>query len=245
MTTPIQESTVHFTGHNGSDVTAHVAAPSTSKPTPAVVITHGATGISEDTKRSAAILANAGFLVAIPYLYSRTPNADLSSLENAMKVLSTISDMQAAGDLEGCAKHIAGLPSCNGKVAGMGLGGRYASVFGMYTSTLSAVVSTCGPLGKAPIDTPELRPRTPMEMTKRIDVPFLGIYGGADANPSPAEVAELEQALRQLGKRYTINVYPGVGHNFMDTRGRNYNAEQAERAWRDIIAWLKAALGSE
>jgi carboxymethylenebutenolidase len=72
----------------------------------------------------------------------------------------------------------------------------------------------------------------------RIAALVFGVYGENDARIN-AGIPDIERAMA-AGKRYTKTVYPGAGHAFLRTREP---AAEAERAWRDIVAFLATARG--
>ena len=61
-------------------------------------------------------------------------------------------------------------------------------------------------------------------------------------------VQGFEQALENLGKNYEIVIFPDVGHAFANPTGRRYNADAADKAWQQTVAFLDnhlAAPGEE
>ena len=238
----IEEGQACFPGANGDEIHAFFASPSVEVQRPAVIVVHGATGVSDDMKANALRFAREGYLVAVPDLYSRVESPDLSSLESAMKILGTMADDQVASDLEGAAEYLKAHPDCNGRVGAIGIGGRYGYLFASRTHSLDAAVTCYGPLMPTEIDTPELRPLPPIQMVDTFSCPLLGIFGGADQNPSPEHVAELEALMKTHGKDYEFHSYPHAGHGFLSEGGRNYQPEAAGAAWTDIMAWFKRKL---
>ncbi len=65
----------------------------------------------------------------------------------------------------------------------------------------------------------------------RITAPLLLCYGAKDSSIGPDEHARIAETLSRAGKRYTMSVFPDVGHAFMD---RNGQAEEAatKAGWR-------------
>ncbi len=238
----ITESVARFPGANGDEIQAFMASPESGGPRAAVIVVHGATGVSDDMKGNARRFADEGYLVAVPDLYSRVESPDLTSLESAMRILATMADDQVAGDLEGSAAFLKGHPMCNGRVGAIGVGGRFAYLFASRTRNLDAVAACYGPLMPTEIDTPELRPLAPIQMVQDISCPFLGIFGEADQNPSPEHVREFEGLLKQHGKQYEFHSYPNAAHSFLSEGGRNYQPEAAQAAWSDIMAWFRQIL---
>ncbi|HZG65831.1 MAG TPA: dienelactone hydrolase family protein, partial [Herpetosiphonaceae bacterium] len=65
-----------------------------------------------------------------------------------------------------------------------------------------------------------------------------------DQNPTPAQVARLEQELQAHGKTYEFHMYPQAGHGFFYYDRPNYRQEQAVDGWKKLLAFLQAHLGT-
>ena len=234
----MSDSTASYPGNHGDAINAYVAQPNAPGPYPAIVVVHGATGLSDDMKEVARDLAAEGYLAAVPDLYSRVPSPDLSSLASAMKLLGAMADSQVVADLDGCASYLKAHASCNGNVGAFGLGGRYTYLFACGSANLSAAAVCTGPVMPTEIDTPELRPAAPIDVIGKLACPLLGVFGDDDGNPTPEEVGKLEEQLKLHNKEYSIRRYPGAGHLFMNKGGRNYQPEAAAAAWGEALAWF-------
>jgi carboxymethylenebutenolidase len=69
---------------------------------------------------------------------------------------------------------------------------------------------------------------------------YLGHFAGDDEYEPPANVNELEEALRQAGRPVTFHTYPGTGHWFFEPdRPDAYNQAAANLAWDRTLAFLK------
>lgn len=69
-----------------------------------------------------------------------------------------------------------------------------------------------------------------------------GIYAELDGRVN-ASRETAEAALTAAGLEHEIKTYPGVDHAFFNDTGARYNAEQAEAAYTDMLAWLGRYLG--
>ncbi|MEN8162200.1 MAG: dienelactone hydrolase family protein, partial [Myxococcota bacterium] len=79
----------------------------------------------------------------------------------------------------------------------------------------------------------------PIELTDRIRCPVLGIFGNDDDNPSPQEVDDYEQALKDAGVSYEFHRYDGAGHGFQDFHSEErFREKQSEDAWEKAIRFL-------
>jgi carboxymethylenebutenolidase len=73
---------------------------------------------------------------------------------------------------------------------------------------------------------------------RRIRAAMLGVYGEHDERVN-ASIEPNRQQLQEAGVPFELKVYPGAGHAFFnDTRPDRYNAEAAQAAWRDTLAWF-------
>jgi carboxymethylenebutenolidase len=81
-----------------------------------------------------------------------------------------------------------------------------------------------------------------IERTPQLRAPLLGLFGAEDQTPSPAQVAELEQALKASGKTHEFHSYDGAGHGFLAADRPSYHAEAAANGHLRIQAWLRRYL---
>src|SRR5512133_1699596 len=65
----------------------------------------------------------------------------------------------------------------------------------------------------------------------------LAIYGEQDERVN-ATRERAEAALKAAGLTYEIRIYPGAGHAFFNDTGPRYNAEAAQQAYREVLAWF-------
>jgi dipeptidyl aminopeptidase/acylaminoacyl peptidase len=54
-----------------------------------------------------------------------------------------------------------------------------------------------------------MRPVAPIDYTKDLSRPLLGLFGEDDKSPPPEHVAIHEQELKKHGKDYEVHTYPG------------------------------------
>jgi carboxymethylenebutenolidase len=94
----------------------------------------------------------------------------------------------------------------------------------------------------APEDLSPRQPVAPIDYTKDLPCPLLGIFGEEDQNPTPAHVARLEEELKKHGKPYEFHMYPKAGHGFFYYDRPNYRQEQAVDGWKKLFAFLETNL---
>jgi carboxymethylenebutenolidase len=66
--------------------------------------------------------------------------------------------------------------------------------------------------------------------------------GEEDQNPTPAQVARLEEELKRHAKTYELHMYPKAGHGFFSYDRPNYRQEQAVDGWKKLFAFLETYL---
>jgi carboxymethylenebutenolidase len=88
-----------------------------------------------------------------------------------------------------------------------------------------------------------LQVRPIVDMTPRLSCPLLGLFGKDDKYPTPAEVDELDSALKEAGKTYEFHSYEGAGHAFFSVDRPSYRADAAVDGWQRIWAHFEKHLG--
>jgi carboxymethylenebutenolidase len=238
MTDSLRAETISFAGYGGEEIEGYLAQPLDQGGFGAVVVIHHMPGYDEGTKEITRKFAAHGYLALCPNLYSReaTPGASPDDVAAVARAKGGVPDERLVGDVKGAVDHLYGLGSSNGRVATIGYcsGGRQ-SFLAACSLQLDAAVDCYGafivgtppegsPLKIGPID----------HMAKDLSCPLLGLFGAEDQHPSPAEVAELEKALKQAGKTYEFHSYEGAGHAFFATNRPSYRPEAANDGWERI-----------
>ena len=149
------------------------------------------------------------------------------------------------GDTEAAVKWMRAQPGHNGKVGVFGScsGGRHAFLYACHRQDVDACVDLWG--GRVVMAEAELNAKTPVspvELTKDLSCPLLGIFGNEDRAPSPEQVDLHEAALKAHGKAYEFHRYDGAGHGFFATNRPGYRPEQATDAWEKVFAFYEKYL---
>jgi pimeloyl-ACP methyl ester carboxylesterase len=72
----------------------------------------------------------------------------------------------------------------------------------------------------------------PLPALRKLKVPALWLFGGADRNIPPRQsAAQLRKIKAELHKEWTIIVYPGAGHGLFDTHPTDPRAAPTAIAW--------------
>ena len=85
-------------------------------------------------------------------------------------------------------------------------------------------------------------PVAPIDYTKDLPCPILGIFGNEDGHPSPEQVNQHEAELKKHGKAYDFHRYDGAGHGFFYYHRPAYRQEQAVDGWEKVFAFLEKNL---
>ena len=94
--------------------------------------------------------------------------------------------------------------------------------------------------GRCRFPTNDLRPHNAIDLAKEINVPVLGLYGGADAGISVAQIEQMRAALKAAGKPSEIVVYPDTPHGFNADYRPSYRPEAAKDGWKRMRDWFAA-----
>jgi carboxymethylenebutenolidase len=90
----------------------------------------------------------------------------------------------------------------------------------------------------------DAHPVPPIELTPKIHVPLLGIFGNDDQFPTPQEVDQIEAELKKAGKEYEFHRYDGAGHGFFAHDRPSSRPEQAKDAWQKVFAFYAKHLNA-
>jgi carboxymethylenebutenolidase len=96
----------------------------------------------------------------------------------------------------------------------------------------------------APDDLNPKAPVAPLDYTKDLPCPLLGLFGEDDQAPTVDQVAIHEAELKKYGKSYEFHMYPDAGHGFFYYHRPNYRQEQAVDGWEKIFAFLEKHLSN-
>jgi carboxymethylenebutenolidase len=235
---------VTVNGDKGTPITAYVAKPSGPGSFPGVVLIHHLPGWSEFYIETTRRFAHHGYLAICANLYEREgggSDGDPDDVAAKARAEGGIADSQMVGDTEGAVKWMRAQPNHNGKVGLFGScsGGRHAFIYACQRKDVGACVELWG--GRVVMGKEELNPKTPVapiDMTKDLSCPLLGLFGNEDRAPSPEQVNQHEAELKKHGKTYEFHRYDGAGHGFFYWHRPLYRPEQAMDGWNKVFAFF-------
>ena len=246
MSDALLAETIMITGNNGDEVEAYSARALDEAPRGGVVVIHHMPGYDAQTKEIARNFAAHGYNAVVPNLYWReAPGASPDDAAATARANGGVPDDRLVGDVAGATAYLKGLGNSNGKVGVIGYcsGGRQ-SFLAAVSLDLDAAVDCYGAfiVGEIPDGMP-LKVTPIVDKTPSLSCPLLGLFGEEDSYPSPAQVAELEEALKANGKTYEFHSYPNTGHSFFSVNRPAYRVEAANDGWERIETFFGTYLG--
>lgn len=82
------------------------------------------------------------------------------------------------------------------------------------------------------------QPVAPIDFTKSLQCPLLGLFGIEDTRPSPDDVGKTDAALKEHGKHYEFHMYENAGHAFFAVDRPQYRQAAAVDGWKKVFAWF-------
>lgn len=228
-------------------VDVYLHRPSTGQgPWPGVILYMDAFAIRPDLLGMAQRLADAGYVVAVPNLYHRTPDFRLfdpvvvaaggAERDRFKAMVGSIDGPKVMMDTAAVLAHLGGVADVRpGVIATLGycMGGGYALLAaGTYPDAVRAAASFHG--GALATDRPDSPHLTAGAMRAAVYV------GAGELDPTfPAEQqARLETALSAARVAYRVETYPGAKHGFAVTGHLAYDQASSERHWARLFEFL-------
>ncbi len=243
----ILAETTTLRGFHGDIINAYFARPLGPGPFPGIVLVHHMPGWDEWYREITYKFANHGYAAISPNLYFRSGHGTPEDVAVKVRGAGGVPDEQVLGDLEGTMQIMRSLPYINGKVGIFGTcsGGRHAYLAACRIKGFDAVIDCWG--GRVVMNKEDLTPNqpvAPLDYTKDLSCPLLGIFGDEDKGPTPEQVNQHEQELKKLGKTYEFYRYPKAGHGFFYYQAPIYRQEQAVDGWLKIFGFLEKYLST-
>ena len=233
--------TVSMIGANGDVINAYFARPLGPGPFPSVVVIHHMPGWDEWYREATRRWAHHGYAALSPNLYFRAGHGTPEDVTAKVRADGGVADEQVVGDLAGAEQYLRSQAFSNGKVGIWGTcsGGRHAYLAACRLQTFDAIIDCWGGrVVMAESDLNEKFPVAPIDYTKDLNCPLLGIFGADDHSPTPDQVAIHEAELKKLGKDYEFHMYEGAGHGFYYYDRAAYRQQQAVDGWQKMFAFF-------
>ena len=240
--------TVTMHGANGDVINAYLARPLGAGPFPGMVLIHHLPGWDEWYREAARRFAHHGYVVISPNLYCRDGHGTPEDVAAKVRGAGGVPDDQVVGDMAGAAQYLRSLPTSSGKVGIFGTcsGGRQTFLTACRTKSFDAAVECWG--GRVVMGKDDLTPKqpvAPIDYTKDLSCPLIGVFGNDDKSPSPEQVNQHEADLKKHNKTYEFHRYDNAGHGFFYYDKPAYRQEQAVDGWKKVFAFLEKHLGAK
>ena len=211
-------------------VDAFLATPEGVGRHPAVIVIHEWWGLNDWVKEQAEKIADLGYVALAVDLYRGKIATDPGQAHELMRGMPqdrAIRDLLAAFDYLGTRPDVN-----NTRIASIGwcMGGGFSIQLAVHQPRLAACVVNYGALPTDPND------------IQQIIAPVLGNFGAEDRGITPDDVNAFEKAMKTLGRRIDLKIYPGAGHAFENPNNKTgYRPEAAADAWtRTVNFWARA-----
>jgi carboxymethylenebutenolidase len=222
------------------EIPGYRAMPAEGGPFPTVLVVQEVFGVHEHIKDICRRLAKAGYFAVAPALYARQGDVtQMSNMDDVMKVVSKVPEAEVASDLDATVAWAASSGKADTArlgITGFCWGGRQVWLYAEHNPKVKAAVAWYGPL-KRP--TSDMTPVNPMDQVGQLQVPVLGLYGGADQGIPMDQINAMQAALKSADKPSEIVVYPDTPHGFNADYRPSYRPEQAKDGWKRMLAWFK------
>lgn len=232
---------------SGTDtIRGYLAAPRATGPHPAIVMIHENLGVTEHRQEMTERLAEQGYVVITPDLYSRvggrSPQDFKDAEERRSKAFIAARDEQALPDCEAALSLLLGRADVDAGRLGtvgycMGGGTMLAWVFGR-TDRLKAAVAYYPNIVVPGRYRPDGKPLSRLGDAGKLACPLEIHFGALDNAVPKADQAALEAELGNVKPEVRFIRYPEAGHAFQDPSIPSYHAAAAEESWRAGIAFL-------
>ena len=239
--------TISIGGDKNQLISAYLARPLGPGPFPGVLLLHHAPGWDEWYREATRKFAHHGYAALSPNLYHRAGAGKPDDVAAKVRAEGGVPDAQVIGDAEGATQSLRAQPWLSGKLGAFGTcsGGRHTFLFACHTRSIDAACDLWG--GRVVMSPEELTPKqpvAPIEFTKNLSCPLLGLFGNEDRAPTPEQVDRHEAELKKHGKPYEFYRYDGAGHGFFYYDRPMYRLEPALDGWQKVLAFLRKHLAA-
>ncbi len=207
--------------------------PSPTGRFPAIILVQEWWGLTDHIKSVAQRLAQEGFVVLAPDLYSRLGHRVTKDAKVAALLMGQLRQVDGISDLSASVEFLKHQERVNPNklgVLGFGMGGTYALLLATHSADLKASVAFYG----------QVPQRAELQ---RLRCPLLYIAAGQDNWITKNEVHRLQEALPHIHNTGYVQTYPNAPHAFFnETRPEVHRATEAQDAWRHTLQFFRQHL---
>ncbi len=234
----------HIVLENGCE--AYLFMPITLlQPASCIIVFHERYGLVQHTLDIGERMAEAGYVVLTPDLFSLWPG-DKAALRRG-EVRAIIADDDCASQLECWINHLkhrlAHEAKLNLILFGVCQSGRYPIVVASERDDLCACVILYGAAHDRDWASSDLQPRPMAKMISQTTIPMFFIFAERDHTISMDNVARLRGCLEAADISYRMRVIPDMPHGFLnDTMPGRYRPVEAQSVWGELLQFLGAVI---
>jgi carboxymethylenebutenolidase len=215
------------------------AWPQAEGPFAAIVVIMHAGGVDTFVHAMLTRLVEASYFVAAPDLYHRLDSRQGDGLDR----MRHLRDPEVQLDVNATVEFLRDHPRVDSArlgIIGFCMGGRVAYLMAACNPHFRAVVAYYGgnimvPWGDGP---------SPFSLSENLHCPLLFHFGADDTNPSPEDMAKLDNELTRLGKPHEFHTYPNAGHAFLNfVNPQRYREAASQLSWPRTLDFLTRQLG--
>lgn len=205
---------------------------------PAVILLHERYGLAEHPRDIARRFARAGYVCLAPNIFYKHPDQaalhrgdahyDITDPESAVYLHRALDTLQK----------VAGVDSTKVAIMGVCQTGRQPLVIAAERSIGAAMIWYGGAAARQ-FAINEKYPKPYEGIIAKVNCPILGIFGECDHRISLEDLRNFRNCLERHGKTFTMKVYPGAPHGFLnDTMPGRYRKREAEAGWAAQLQFL-------
>jgi carboxymethylenebutenolidase len=227
---------------DGKMVPAYRARPSGSGRYPTVLVVQEIFGVHEHIKDLCRRLAKSGYMAVATEMFAR--QGDVSKIENIQDIINTVvskvPDKQVMSDLDSTAAWAVknGGSAERLAITGFCWGGR---IVWLYCAHNPKVIAGAAWYGRLEGETNAMTPKNPIDYAGVLKAPVIGFYGGKDTGIPLESIERMRASLKVVDDDSEINVYPEAQHGFNADYRPSYKQDDAQDAWKKMLAWFKRA----
>ncbi|MUG98055.1 dienelactone hydrolase family protein [Scytonema sp. UIC 10036] len=220
---------------------AFLFTPNEPNHKPAVLLLMEAFGLTSHIRDVAIRIAREGYVVLAPDLYYRElPNNKFGydEVESAMAMMYRLDLKSIEADIRAALAFLKLQKDVYRDrigVTGFCLGGGLSF---LTACKLSAEIAAAAPFYGMVLD-------EWIDAVRDITVPVHLFFGGVDPFIPCDRIQQIESRFQELGKDYTLKVYPDATHGFFCHERSDYNRLAAEDAWLQLTQFFKRHLQKE
>lgn len=212
---------------------------------PGVVVLMEAFGLTAHVRRICEKLALAGYTALAPDFY-RGNTFDYGDVDGAIGALRSLNDETVINEIDAAIDALNALSAVDGVpvgIVGFCMGGRLAFLTACRRPRKVQAVSSFYGGGIAPPGPVDRHGRSALiQEAERITAPLLLVYGARDQSIESDEHGRICASLSRLDKRYTLSVYPSVGHGFCCEDRPAFASGPASCAFLELIDFFSKTL---